>query len=216
MEIKRYLVPFLIGFLAVAHLVGLMGFSSPEWQETFRMLTPYHLAISYGIMISMHKHWDFSLITFIALSFLIGIAMEILGVYTGLVFGEYHYSENLGLKVGGTPLIIGVNWVMLTYMTGYLANKLTTQVWVRILIGAIAMVLLDVLIEPFAISQNLWQWEANSIPLRNYAAWFFISLILHGLFQFFLKGPRNPLTLPLLLIQTAFFGLGWALGIWGL
>ena len=38
---------------------------------------------------------------------------EAIGVNTGLLFGTYEYGANLGFKIFGVPLIIGVNWTVL-------------------------------------------------------------------------------------------------------
>ena len=46
-------------------------------------------------------------------------------------------------------------------------------IW-KVALGAIYMVLLDVLIEPFAVYYGLWVWEGRVLPsLANYVAWFF-------------------------------------------
>ena len=47
---------------------------------------------------------------------------EILGVNYGLIFGDYIYLDNLGYKVFGVPVIIGVNWIILTYISGSFSN----------------------------------------------------------------------------------------------
>jgi hypothetical protein len=55
--------------------------------------------------------------------YLIGMIVELIGVNTGLLFGAYHYGENLGIKVFGVPLLIGINWVVLTFLTAHIANR---------------------------------------------------------------------------------------------
>jgi putative membrane protein len=37
--------------------------------------------------------------------------LEVVGVKTGLIFGEYKYGSTLGIKLFEVPLIIGFNWV---------------------------------------------------------------------------------------------------------
>ena len=49
--------------------------------------------------------------------FLIGMIAEILGVNFGIIFGEYEYLDNLGIKIFGVPIIIGVQWILLTFIT---------------------------------------------------------------------------------------------------
>ena len=43
---------------------------------------------------------------------------EILVVSYGIIFGNYKYGEILGYKVLGVPLIIGINWCILSLIKG--------------------------------------------------------------------------------------------------
>ena len=47
--------------------------------------------------------------------------------------------------------------------------------WIyQVVLGASLMVLLDVIIEPFAVHYGLWIWKGRVLPsLANYVAWFF-------------------------------------------
>lgn len=58
----------------------------------------------------------------IVLIFWTGIFVEFLGVNYGLLFGEYSYGSNLGPKVFGVPFLIGMNWVILTTISGSISN----------------------------------------------------------------------------------------------
>ncbi|HET8970310.1 MAG TPA: carotenoid biosynthesis protein, partial [Candidatus Nanopelagicales bacterium] len=43
----------------------------------------------------------------------IGLAVEVLGVHTGLPFGEYAYTGRLGPAVLGVPVVIALAWAMM-------------------------------------------------------------------------------------------------------
>ncbi|MBK7882949.1 MAG: carotenoid biosynthesis protein [Chitinophagaceae bacterium] len=56
--------------------------------------------------------------TFLFYSFLlicvcIGIAVEIIGVKTGFLFGNYSYGIVLGPKIQSVPILIGINWFII-------------------------------------------------------------------------------------------------------
>jgi bisanhydrobacterioruberin hydratase len=101
------------------------------------------------------------------------------GTSTGLIFGTYHYGNALGPKLAGTPLIIGLNWIITCYCSIQVAgmvlgNNESKKInpFLHARIAAIFMVLLDFLIEPVAPVLDFWYWENNSIPIQNYLAWF--------------------------------------------
>ena len=52
-----------------------------------------------------------------AVIFLVGLGIEIIGVSTKAIFGNYSYGNALGVKVFDTPLLIGMNWLFLIYTT---------------------------------------------------------------------------------------------------
>ena len=60
--------------------------------------------------------------------FLIGMICEILGVNYGYIFGDYVYLNNLGTKVFGVPILIGINWVILTFITGSLSSYIFKKI----------------------------------------------------------------------------------------
>ena len=65
----------------------------------------------------------------IILIFWTGILVEFLGVNYGLLFGEYSYGKNLGPKLFGVPFLIGMNWVILTTISGSISNYITKGKW---------------------------------------------------------------------------------------
>lgn len=196
-----------IAVLAIVYMVGLTGFLLPQWQPYFEGLTPINLLFAAGMVFAFHKGWSKPFIAYLAAVFAAGWLVELLGVKTGLIFGEYHYDEGLGLKVLDIPLIIGLNWALLIYCTGTIASYTPLPNWAKALLGAALMVALDFLIEPFAIAHGLWIWETPTIPFANYVAWFGISfLMLLPFFQYSFSS-RNPLAVALYILQVVFFGV---------
>jgi len=120
-----------------------------------------------------------------------------------MIFGEYQYGAVLGFQVFEVPLIIGLNWFMLSYAIGAMVNR-----YVRIakpLIAAVLMVILDVIIEPVAVKLDYWSWVGDSIPLQNYLGWFVISLIIQFSFQQLLPQTHSKIAIPLILSQIGYF-----------
>jgi putative membrane protein len=134
-----------------------------------------------------------------------GMIVELLGVQYGLLFGVYEYGANLGLKVGGVPILIGVNWAVLVLISGEISNNIQAPRWVKVLSGAALMVLLDFLMEAVAPGFDFWRFEGGEAPLSNYIAWFGIASVLHGIFQWMKIKGNFTFSLHLYLCQLIFF-----------
>ena len=58
-----------------------------------------------------------------------GFFVELLGVKTGLIFGNYHYGATFGAKWQDVPYLIGLNWAaMVFYTSSFLAPRIKNTV----------------------------------------------------------------------------------------
>ncbi|MBT0812553.1 carotenoid biosynthesis protein [Litoribacter ruber] len=187
--------------------VGIIGMSIPDLRPIFQFLTPFHLAISTFSLLLFHAGWNKNFIVFAIGTFLIGFLAEVLGVQTGILFGEYIYGPVLGIQLWGVPLMIGVNWFLLTYLTGNLAERYIANDFLAALGAAFMMVGLDILIEPVAVALDFWQWEGGVIPISNYLGWLGVAFLLQLFYKKAQFPKQNPLAMTLLLAMTFFFGV---------
>ena len=97
-----------IAILVVLHTVGLFGLARSH-QAWFMALTPVNLLLSAVLVWWNHNEWSVSKAGVLLLAFVVGMAVEIAGVATGAIFGEYSYGATLGTKLFAVPLVIGVN-----------------------------------------------------------------------------------------------------------
>ncbi|MCB9283704.1 MAG: carotenoid biosynthesis protein [Lewinellaceae bacterium] len=195
-----------IVFLSLMYAAGVIGI---HWNlhPGFILLTPLNLLASLVIALSFHGPWTGSLTRFLALSYVLGFAAELFGVQTGLLFGEYTYGKVLGPRIWGTPVMIGVNWMLVSYSAGMAVNA-TGPGWswpVRALAGAGLLVALDLFIEPVAIEHGFWTWTEGVVPLRNYLGWFLVALPIQAFFAYHFSGQKNKVGAVLFILQFAFF-----------
>lgn len=196
----------LVPILLIYYGVGITGLVLPATRKLFIHLTPFSLLLSIFLLFLFHdsyrrRFWIGSL-----LIFLLGFLVEVVGVRTGILFGDYLYGETLGLKVMHTPLLIGVNWLMLIYCTTYIAGKYVEPLYFRSLVAGSLMVVYDFALEPAAIRLDMWSWAGGAVPLQNYLAWFIISIGLSYLAgSLKLTARENKLASPLFFIQLIFF-----------
>ncbi|MBN1131567.1 MAG: carotenoid biosynthesis protein [Bacteroidales bacterium] len=199
---SRNIVPILVLFYAV----GLAGMIVPQTRELFKLLTPFTLLLSTALLLVHHQNYSGRFWLTAVMIFLAGFFVEVIGVNTGVIFGDYSYGPTLGVKLLNTPLIIGVNWLMLVYCTLAIAGRYLENGYFRTVAAAAAMVVYDFVLEPSAIYFDMWNWAGQAVPLQNYIAWFAVAL----LFGFTanrmgMVHRENKLATPLVFIQMIFF-----------
>lgn len=172
--------------IVILHLVGMIGMLSP-WREFFIPLTPANLLLSMMALFAViQPRTPVKALSLLAI-FSIGFLAEWVGVHTGLLFGEYTYGKTLGLKISEIPLLIGVNWILVTASAYSIARGIGNSRLFRIVFATVLMVALDYFIEPVAMELDFWTWEGNVIPFKNYIGWAGVSLlttwIYHRAFQ---------------------------------
>jgi len=201
-------------FMVLFHLVGLYGFLNPELEVLFQALVPYHLLLMLTLLVVSTGDFTVNIRNFAIIVYLAGFFIEVVGVNTGLIFGCYSYGEALGVKLFSTPLLIGVNWLVLVYCTGVFLEqfKLESSL-VFSLIGALILLSLDFLIEPIAIRFDYWSWAGGEIPLQNYVGWYIFSFLLFWIFRGLEFQKQNKAAIVLLFAQAFFF---LVLNIWTL
>ena len=153
----------------ILHCVGAVGLLSP-FKQYFLNLTPLNLIITFVVIIIKQNRIDQKLIIFTFTTYLIGYSVEVIGVQTGLIFGNYSYGTVLGKKILDTPLIIGINWIVLSFSVISLINKYLCNLKKisKIITGALLMVLIDFVIEPVAIDLGFWKWQHAVIPTPHH------------------------------------------------
>ena len=192
-----------IAVIWLFHVSGILGilYGNSEW---FISATPLNLSINFVLLLincNGHK-WFYPMVI---LGFLTGMITEILGVQWGWIFGDYQYGDALGIKVLGVPLLIGANWALLTIVTGAIAQQFYQNFFMRILIGAGFMILLDLLIEPIAPVLDFWVFDGGEAPLQNYIGWTVVALFLQIIFYSFRITVKGWFPHQLYLLQIIFF-----------
>lgn len=202
---KKYSLPVAITVLVIFHAVGFWGLLFSGNPEYFQSLTPMNLLLTNALLFAFHKSWSKAFILFAILAFAVGFFSEVVGVHTGLLFGDYTYGQALGVKVWEVPLLIGLNWLMLVYAVGHICNYTNWHWLAKAILGAGLMILLDFFIEPVAMQFDFWSWNGNYIPFSNYAGWFAIAFILQVYFQKATFVKQNVLAPYVYLVQLLFF-----------
>ena len=181
---KRNIIPFL---LFLFYSVGIIGISISEFRNQIVALTPLNLLITAVLLIWGNGVYNSKLIYAVCITFLLGYVVEVLGVASGILFGEYQYGQTLGWKLMDVPIIMGVNWLILSFSSLGIIGKINSNSFLKVIMASLIMVVLDVLIEPIAIKLDFWTWADVNVPVQNYIMWFFSALIINSIIQRLVK-----------------------------
>lgn len=191
-------------------LTGMLGIwlGAGDW---FLPKTPFNLLLGLVLL-----YWNFPMrnglrsLSVWSLVYVIGMGVEVVGVNTSLLFGTYQYGENLGPKLFGVPLLIGINWVVLTFLTATICHRFIKHKWLAPVCGAVLMVALDFFIEPVAPVFDFWHWDGDRAPLRNFVDWFVVSFIMQVLAQKDLPAEKSLFPMHHFASQAVFFAFFYA------
>ncbi|WP_327041536.1 carotenoid biosynthesis protein [Micromonospora ureilytica] len=136
-----------------------------------------------------------------------GFAIEAVGVATGVPFGSYDYSGELGPKLAGVPLIIPLAWTWMAWPAWLAAVRLTggnattasgsgptaggsgptVGRWVgRIALATVGLAAWDLFLDPQMVAEGYWVWRDATpalpglagIPVSNYLGWLLFAVLL--------------------------------------
>lgn len=198
---------FLTILIIVFHGVGLVYISREDTFDYFASLSGWNLYLTFILFLISYNKIEKRLFFYFLFCFAVGMIFEWLGVHTGIVFGEYTYGDNLGYKVFGVPISIGINWIILTVSSANISQLVFNNLIIKSFFGALLMVILDFLIEQIAPKLDFWYWSRDVVPIYNYITWFAIGFVLQLLYFKYEIGKSNNFTIVLFLVLLSFFGI---------
>jgi putative membrane protein len=194
--------------LAIIYAVGLGGHLISPLRPLMLVLTPYVLLITGGIIllpVISGRNWR--TLSWLLAAGLITFFIEVAGVATGKIFGNYCYTDILGAQVFGVPPIIGFNWMLVLFGSINLAQIISQRTALTILIATLCPPFFDYVMEPVAVALHYWQWYTGTPPLQNYIVWGVISGILCSAYLLLRCSAQRPLPAFYLGIQFVYFAI---------
>jgi uncharacterized membrane protein len=113
-----------------------------------------------------------------------GLAVEAVGVRTGIPFGGYDYSGALGGQVLGVPVVIPLAWTWMAWPAWLAAVRLVDSGPARIVLAGVGLAAWDVFLDPQMVAQGYWTWVepgpalpgVPDVPLGNYLGWLLVAV----------------------------------------
>jgi putative membrane protein len=194
--------------LAIIYVVGLAGHFIIPLRPLMLAITPYVLLITGGVVllpVIRDKNWR--TLAWLLLAGLTTFFIEVAGVATGKIFGNYAYTNILGTHLFGVPPLIGFNWMLVLFGSINLAQIISQRTSLTIAIATFCAPLFDYVMEPVAVALHYWQWYTGTPPLLNYIVWGVISGILCSVYLLLRCNTHKTLPAFYLCVQFIYFAI---------
>jgi uncharacterized membrane protein len=120
-----------------------------------------------------------------------GLAVESLGVGTGVPFGGYDYAGTLGAKLAGVPWVIPLAWTWMAWPAWLAATRLARSDPGRIILAAVGLAAWDLFLDPQMVAEGHWTWVdpepalpgVPGVPVGNYLGWLVVALVMMALLR---------------------------------
>jgi bisanhydrobacterioruberin hydratase len=194
-------------FIVVVHFFGLIGII---WMpDQFLPLSFVSLGMCCISLLFSFEEFKWQRLVTFCIAAVLGYAIEVIGVSTGILFGNYSYGENLGPKLFDVPVVIGLNWAALLLISQQVVThflNVNKRIFSAMLVATL-MTAFDFLLELVAPQLDYWSFT-NKIyaPAQNFIAWWGVSFIL-ALFTFRFFRNKNSNALVYGFTQLVFFVL---------
>lgn len=147
------------------------------------------------------------------------VAIETAALITGLPYGQFAYSDAIGLKLFGlTPWMVFLAWPPLVFAAYFVASAVIGRQQpvvshrlsaVRIVIASVTLVLFDLVLDPGAVGLGLWQYKSGGafygVPLSNFLGWLGSGAVGAILIDAFARRRFPLLPVPAQFASSAFF-----------
>ena len=180
-----------------------ISFMSLEW-----LVASFATLILFVVWHCVHDRGWKRCLTGLPILFVLPFVAEVYGVNSGHLFGHYRYTDALGTRLFGVPLIIGVAWVLILYASAHLASLLVSPApyieqddsrWRKFAshaglagVGAFAATAWDLMMDPVAVGAGWWRWHGGGaytphveggVPISNFLGWWIVAFLCLFLYQ---------------------------------
>jgi putative membrane protein len=115
-----------------------------------------------------------------------GFAVEAIGVATGVPFGRYAYSDALGPRLLGVPLVIPLAWTWMAWPAWLAAGRMVGRRPARVAVGAVGLAAWDLFLDPQMVAEGYWRWSdptpalpgVPGVPITNYLGWLAVAAVM--------------------------------------
>lgn len=141
-----------------------------------------------GVLPTLDRRAAFGVLALVTYTY----AVEVVGVLTGVPYGEFVYGVSLGPMFAGVPLALPVFFIPLVInaylLCVLLLDERASSRYVRLVVVTAAVVAMDIVLDPGAVALGFWSFESGGfydVPASNYAGWMLSAVVTVVLLDFF-------------------------------
>jgi uncharacterized membrane protein len=133
------------------------------------------------------------ILAFFAICLAVSGTLENIGVFTGIPYGRYYFTDVMGSKLLFVPLLLALAYVGMGYLSWTLAVVIAGARRAAIpFLASFVMVSWDLSMEPvWATVVHAWKWLDGGpyfgVPLSNFVGWLLTVWLIYQLFALFLR-----------------------------
>jgi putative membrane protein len=139
-----------------------------------------------------------SILMFVLICFIVGNTTENLSILTGFPFGHYHFTDVMGPKLFQVPILLGLAYVGMGYLSWTLGRVILGGIRIVTLplFAALIMLAWDLSMDP--IWSNFvhgWVWHDGGayfgVPWSNFFGWYLTVYLIYQFFAIYLTRSRQ-------------------------
>ncbi|HUK74063.1 MAG TPA: carotenoid biosynthesis protein [Candidatus Bathyarchaeia archaeon] len=137
---------------------------------------------------------------FAAICLFVGDAVENVGIRSGFPFGHYYFTDLMGPKISGVPVLLALAYVGMAYLSWVLACSILglwgarAESHARLVLPLLAssiMVSWDLSQDPiWSTVLRAWTWQDGGVyfgvPVSNFLGWFLTVYVIFQMFAIYL------------------------------
>jgi uncharacterized membrane protein len=197
----------LIGVYAVARVLQIVPGKVPMLTVVaLHVFPPVIFALIHGAILYRPR----GVAIFVALCLVIGNLFENIGIRTGFPFGSYYFTDVMGPRLFGVPVLLGVAYVGMGYLAWTLGciilgethdSLASPGLFTVPVFAAFIMVAWDLSMDAvWSTLVRAWIWRAPGryfgVPATNFLGWFLTLYIIYQSFAWYLRSqPKTDIRL---------------------
>jgi uncharacterized membrane protein len=189
---------FLIACYSVSRVLQGFPQSAPMLAiVTLHVVPPLLFALLHGRLL---WRWR-GIAVFFAICSIVSGSVEKIGITTGFPFGHYFFTDAMGPKISGVPVLLGLaylgmgylSWVLASLILGWEQRDLTGWRVVGLpAFAALVMTSWDFCMDPvWSTVVRAWIWTDGGsyfgVPISNFVGWYGNIFVIYLLFAFYLR-----------------------------